>query len=166
MFQHSPQWQRYLNSVRCVVALALLHVLTSQFSTAATLPAPLSCGVEFGASTEPNRTQIYVELQSPGEDGPSVSETRTAPGCPSRVTLVNQHHRMKTNATRSTILLPHVLWKDSCHSLPLARGKATSSHSDLLCSYMHFRFKGFLWQTPWGNNFSFFPVEFIYSVCH
>lgn len=41
-----------------------------EISKAATLPAALCCGVGFGARTfmfsvEPNRTQIYVELQSP-----------------------------------------------------------------------------------------------------
>lgn len=87
---------------------------SSQFSTVATLPAPPSCGAGFGASTfmfstDPNRAQIYAELQSPGEDGPSMSEMRTAAGCPSQVALANQHHSMSTNTTRSTILLLHIL---------------------------------------------------------
>lgn len=56
-----------------------------EISAAAAPPAPLCCGVGFDANTlmfsaEPNWTQIYVELQSPGEDGPSVSQMRTAPG--------------------------------------------------------------------------------------
>lgn len=41
------------------------------------LPQCIVCGVGFGGSTfifsaEPNRTHIYVELQSPGEDGPPI----------------------------------------------------------------------------------------------
>lgn len=63
-----------------------------EISTAATLAAPLRCGVGFGVSTfifsaETDKTQIYVELQSPREDGPSVSEMRTAPGYTSQVNL-------------------------------------------------------------------------------
>lgn len=97
-------------------------------SSNSSCPTEMRCWVwysTFLSSTEPKRTQIYTELPSPGEDGPSMSEMRIAPGCSTQVTLVNQHHSMKTNSTRSTNLLLHILWKDSCHSLPLALGKAT-----------------------------------------
>lgn len=65
-----------------------------EISTAATLPDLLCSGVGFGASTfifsaEPDRTQIYVELQGPREDGPSVTQMRTASSYTSQVNLVS-----------------------------------------------------------------------------
>lgn len=105
--------------------------------------------VPFMLSTNHKRTQIYTDFKGLGEDGPSMCKMGTAPGCPIQVPLVNQHHRMKSSATRRTILLLHIFWKDSYHSLPLALGKATFT------SYMHFPFKDFSWQSPWGSNFFF-----------
>lgn len=166
MIKQCQWWQHHLNPVYWVVALALLHLLTSKFSTAA-----FCSGVGFGAntfmfSTLLKRTQIYAESQSPGEDGPSTSKMRAAPGCPAQVTLVNQHHSMKINTSRSTILLLHILWKDSCQSLPLALGKATFKVTQiyfiLTCILL---WKASHDKAP-GNNFSLFPVELIYSLCH